>query len=46
MAEEGRHWLLVYAPDDAHTQRVAEVARECGALLAEKYNRLVVEDLI
>jgi hypothetical protein len=46
MAEEGRHWLLVYAPDDAHTQSVAEVARQSGALLAEKYNRLVVEDLI
>ena len=46
LAREGCSWLLVYAPDEAHTRRVGEVARQCGALLAVKYNRLVIEDLI
>ena len=46
LAREGCSWLLVYAPDEPHTRRVAEVAQQNGALLAVKYNRLVIEDLI
>jgi hypothetical protein len=46
LAREGCSWLLVYAPDEAHTRRVADVARRNGALVAVKYNRLLIEDLI
>jgi hypothetical protein len=46
LAREGASWLIVFAPDDAQASRVAEVARAHGALMAEKYHRLVVEDLI
>lgn len=46
LAEQGCGWLVVFAPDDAHAERVARVARRCEARLAEKYHRLVVEDLI
>lgn len=46
MAEQGCGWLMVYAPDDAHCERVVQVARQHGVKLAEKYHRLVIEDLI
>jgi len=46
LADEGCCWLVVYAPDKAHCEQVVEVARRHGAKLAEKYGRLVVEDLI
>ena len=46
LAREGCSWLLVYAPDEAHATRVADVARRFDARVAEKYHRLVVEDLI
>jgi uncharacterized membrane protein len=46
LAREGCSWLLVYAPDEAQTRRVADAARRNGALLAVKYNRLLIEDLI
>lgn len=46
LARRGASWLIVYAPDDDHAQRVADVARRCGALLAERYHRLAVEDLL
>ena len=46
LSREGCSWLLVFAPDDAHAARVAEVARRHDARLAEKYHWLVVEDLI
>jgi hypothetical protein len=46
LAKEGASWLIVFAPDDDKASRVAEVARSHGALIAEKYHRLVVEDLI
>ena len=46
LAKEGCSWLLVYAPSESHTRRVADVARQQGALLAVKYNRLVIEDPI
>ena len=46
LAHDGASWLIVYAPDDALHARVAEVVKAHGALLAEKYHRLVIEDLI
>jgi hypothetical protein len=46
LAKEGCGWLLVYAPDAAHTQRVTEVAQRFGARSAVKYHWLVVEDLL
>jgi hypothetical protein len=46
LAKEGASWLIVYAPEDDKASRVAEVARTHGALMAEKYHRLVIEDLI
>ena len=46
LAKDGASWLIVYAPEDDRASRVAEVARTHGALMAEKYHRLVIEDLI
>ncbi|GAB4555095.1 MAG: hypothetical protein IV105_22390 [Rhizobacter sp.] len=46
LAHEGCGWLLVYAPDTPHTERVTEVARRFGARSAVKYHRFVVEDLL
>jgi hypothetical protein len=46
LAQDGASWLIVFAPDDGRHQRVAEVVRSHGALMAEKYHRLAVEDLL
>ena len=46
LAGQGASWLIVFAPEDVQAERVAVAAREHGALLAEKYHRLVIEDLI
>jgi hypothetical protein len=46
LARDGASWLIVFAPDDKQASRVAEAARDQGALMAEKYHRLVIEDLI
>ena len=46
LSEAGHRWLLVYAPEDDETERVAEVARRFHAPMAVKYHRLAVEDLI
>ena len=46
LAKDGASWLIVYAPDDAQHQRVADLVKVHGALIAEKYHRLVIEDLI
>lgn len=46
LAAAGASWLIVFAPEEAQAARVADTARAHGALLAEKYHRLVIEDLI
>ena len=46
LAKEGASWLIVYAPDDGAHERVASVVKLHGALIAEKYHRLVIEDLL
>jgi len=46
LARHGASWLIVFAPDEDHTARVTGVVRRHGALMAEKYHRLVIEDLL
>lgn len=46
LSEEGHQWLLVYAPEDAETERVTEIARRFQMPMAVKYHRLAIEDLI
>ena len=46
LAKDGASWLIVYAPEDGRAAQVAEAVRRHGALIAEKYHRLVIEDLI
>ena len=46
LAQEGASWLIVYAPEADQTQLVADAVRRNGALVAAKYNRLTIEDLI
>lgn len=46
LAHQGASWLIVFAPDAEHATRVAEQVKPHGALLAEKYHRLVIEDLL
>jgi hypothetical protein len=36
----------VFAPKDDQTYKVADIVKAHGALIAEKYNRLMIEDLI
>ncbi len=45
-AEEGAGWLIVYAPDEAATERIVEVAKRFDALCAVRYHRLASEDLL
>ena len=44
-AEQGYTFLVVYAPTEAETARVLNVARRYGAQLAHKYNRLTIEEI-
>ncbi len=46
LARDGASWLIVFAPSTEHATRVAEQVKPHGALLAEKYHRLVIEDLL
>ena len=46
LAREGCGWLIVFAPEDEQAMRAGEVARRHGARLAERYHRLVVEDML
>jgi hypothetical protein len=46
MADKGCGWLMVYAPDDAQCEAALNIGRQHSAQLAEKYHRLVIEDLI
>ncbi|MDP3085550.1 MAG: hypothetical protein Q8N44_17910 [Rubrivivax sp.] len=46
LAQQGASWLVVFAPEPKQAATVAEVAKRHGALTAEKYHRLVIEDLI
>jgi hypothetical protein len=46
LAHDGASWLIVYAPEETQAVTVARVVAQHGALLAEKYHRLVIEDLL
>lgn len=46
LAREGASWLIVFAPEDNQAKRVADTVKAHGALMAEKYHRLVIEDLL
>jgi hypothetical protein len=46
LAKRGASWLIVYAPDEARTTQVAELAKTHGALVAEKYETLTIESLV
>ncbi len=46
LASEGCGWLVVYAPEEEQTKKVAEVARRFNAKSAVRYARLASEDLI
>jgi hypothetical protein len=46
LAREGASWLIVFAPKDDQTYKVADIVKAHGALIAEKYNRLMIVDLI
>ena len=46
LAETGAGWLIIYSPDDEHTEKVTKVATDLKALCAVRYGRLVNEDLV
>lgn len=46
LTEAGYFWLLVKVDDMEHATAAAEVARGCGATLANYYRSLTVEELI
>lgn len=46
LAEKGYSFLVVKAPDDDDAQKVADIARRFHAKRAQKYGRLLIEELI
>jgi hypothetical protein len=46
LAEQGYHWLVVYAPDDRQAALVARVASDHGAERAQRYGNFIIEELI
>lgn len=46
LAEQGYHWLVVHAPDEALARRVAETAQRFDAARAQHYGHFVIEELI
>ncbi len=46
LAENGRHFLIVHAPDEAQTARVDDVVRTMKATSAQRYGRFVVEEIV
>lgn len=46
LAHQGASWLIVFAPKDEQAERVGQTVGRFGALMAEKYHRFVIEDLI
>ena len=46
LADQGCGWLVVYAPEKAQSEKLLEVARQHGAVMAERYGNIVVEDLL
>ncbi len=45
LARQGQHALMVHAPTDADTERVMQVLGQSRLSYAQKYHRLMIEDL-
>jgi hypothetical protein len=46
LAEQGHWFLVVKAPSDEDTHRVTDILRRHHAFRAQKYGRLIIEELI
>lgn len=46
LAEQGYHFLVVHIPDDIPAQRLADLARDHGALRAQRYGSFIIEEMI
>jgi hypothetical protein len=46
LAHDGHVWLVVRAGDDKRSAVITDVAREHGAVLADRYGTLVVEQML
>ena len=46
LMQENAGWLIVYAPEEAEAERVAEVARRFHAKSAVRYRTLASEELV
>jgi hypothetical protein len=46
LAREGGGFLVVYAPQDADTSRVIEIAKQSQLKIAHKYNRLTLHHIV
>ena len=46
LADEGCCWMIVFAPTSVLAQRVAAIARQHHARIAERYGRLIIEDML
>ncbi len=46
LAHENCAWLIVYSPDDEHTEKLKTIAASTGAKTAVRYGRLLHEDLV
>ena len=46
LASEGAGWLVVYAPEEEQTAKIAAIAKQFGAKSAVQYGRLLHEDLV
>lgn len=45
LAREGHYGLLVHAPSEEDSEKVMDIVRQGPFSIAEKYRRLVIEDL-
>ncbi len=45
-AQEGATFLLIYAPNDFDAERVMNVLRRRPYVLAHRYHRFAIEDLV
>ena len=46
LASEGAGWLVVYAPEDAQTAQIGELAKRMNAKSAVHYGRFLHQDLV
>ena len=46
LAEQGYHFLVVHIPDNLSAQQLADLARDHGALRAQRYGSFIIEEMI